>query len=176
MIELLPDGGAVAFDAGTTTNAVANLLPPTLRLQVVTASLPIINTLLGKENLDVISLDGTLHQSSQSFAGPMTLAAIRELRVRTLLLAASSVTTEGVYCGNHFDAVSKRALVDVADEVILLADSSKFASSAMVRACSLDDVDVLVTDDGLSEEHRAALAEHHVEVRTVAVDEDHAIA
>ncbi|MET7991385.1 DeoR/GlpR family DNA-binding transcription regulator [Amycolatopsis sp. NPDC005232] len=174
-IELLPHGGAVAFDAGTTTNEVANLLPPTLRLQVVTASLPIINTLPGKENLDVISLGGTLHLSSQSFAGPMTIAAIGELRVRTLLLAASGLTAEGVYCGNHFDALSKRALVDAADEVILVADSSKFALSAMVRACSLDDVDVLVTDAGLSEMHQKVLAEHHVQVITVPVDEDHAL-
>ncbi|WP_326566688.1 DeoR/GlpR family DNA-binding transcription regulator [Amycolatopsis rhabdoformis] len=171
-IELLPPGGAVAFDAGTTTGEVANLLPPSLRLQVVTASLPVINALPGKENLDLISLGGTLHASSLSFAGPMTLAAIAELRVRTLLLAASGVTAEGVYCGNHFDAVSKRALVAVADEVILLADSSKFATSAMVRACSLDDVDVLVTDDGLPGHHRLMLAEHGIEVVTVPVDHE----
>lgn len=173
-LELLPARGAVAFDAGTTTLEVADALPPGLKLQIVTASLPIINALLGQESLDVISLGGTLHHDSQSFAGPMPLAAIKELRVRTFLLGASGLTAEGVYCGNHFDAVTKRAMVSVADEVILLADSSKFSISAMVRACSLDDVDVIVTDEGLPEENRAALIEHDVEIITVAADEESA--
>ncbi|WP_326834442.1 DeoR/GlpR family DNA-binding transcription regulator [Amycolatopsis rhabdoformis] len=175
-LELLPDTGAVAFDAGTTTHEVAKLLPDGARLQVVTASLPIVNTLLGRDGFDVISLGGTLHPSSQSFAGPMTVAAIGGLRVRTLLLAASSLTDDGVFCGNHFDAGSKRALVDVADEVILLADSGKFELSAMVRACSLDDVDLFVTDDRLPDRHRRAMRDHGVEVITVPVEEDHAIA
>ncbi|QRP43427.1 DeoR/GlpR family DNA-binding transcription regulator [Amycolatopsis sp. FDAARGOS 1241] len=176
VLELLPESGAVAFDAGTTTHEVAQLLRPELNLQVVTASVPVINTLLGRDGFDVISLGGTLHQKSQSFAGPMTVAAIGELRLRTLLLAASGLTGEGVYCGNHFDAVSKRALVEVADEVILLADSDKFETSAMVRACSLSDVDVFVTDDRLPVRHRDALRQHGVEVITVPVEEKHAIA
>ena len=46
----------------------------------------------------------------------------------------------------------------------------------MVRACSLDDVDVFVTDDRLPDRYRKALREHNVEVITVPVEEDHAIA
>lgn len=169
-IELLPTRGAVAFDAGTTTLEIANALPSNLRLHIVTASLPIIYSMLGRDNFDVIGLGGTLHHNSQSFAGPTTLAAIAELRVRTLFLAASGLSAGGVWCGNYFDAGTKRALVNVADEVVLVADSSKFALSAMVRACSLDSVDVIVTDDGLTEDARQALVEHDVKIVTVPTD------
>ena len=72
---------------------------------------------------------------------------------------------------SRFDQLS-----DARDPVILLADSSKFELSAMVRACSLDDVDVFVTDDRLPDRYRKALREHNVEVITVPVEEDHAIA
>ncbi|MGW4486677.1 hypothetical protein ACWEOE_22875 [Amycolatopsis sp. NPDC004368] len=46
----------------------------------------------------------------------------------------------------------------------------------MVRACSLEDVDVFVTDDRLPDRHRKAMRDHGVEVITVPVEEDHAIA
>ncbi|GAA5199849.1 DeoR/GlpR family DNA-binding transcription regulator [Rugosimonospora acidiphila] len=163
-MSLLPSHGAVALDAGTTTLEFVKALPPDIALHVVTASLLAINALLGRPNVEVTSLGGTLRHRSQSFAGPATLAALSELRVRTLFLAATAVSADAVYCGNHFDALTKRHLVEAADEVVLLADSSKFAASAMVRACSLDQVDTIVTDDGLSESARDALVAHHVNV------------
>ncbi len=175
-VDLLPAHGAVAFDAGSTTLEIANALPPTTRLHIVTASLPIIHSLLGRENFDVIGLGGTLHHNSRSFAGPTTLASIAELRVRTLFLAASGLSADGVYCGNYFDAGTKRALVGVADEVVLVADSSKFAFSAMVRACSLDAVDAIVTDDELADDDRQALRDHDVKIVTVPLDEGSPIA
>ncbi|MEV0072636.1 MULTISPECIES: DeoR/GlpR family DNA-binding transcription regulator [unclassified Amycolatopsis] len=164
----LPDVGAVALDAGTTTLALALAIPPDARLHVVTPSLAVANTLLAHEYVEIVCLGGSLHHQTQSFAGPATLAAIAELRLRRLYLAASGVNADGVYCGNHFDAMTKRALVDVADEVVLLADSSKFSISAMVRACTLDDVDRIVTDDGIPDPDHEALLAHGVEVSIVS--------
>jgi DeoR/GlpR family transcriptional regulator of sugar metabolism len=69
-----------------------------------------------------------------------------------------------VYRGNDYDAVAKRALIGVADEVILLSDSSKWSISAMVKACSLAELDRVITDDGITGEQLAVFAEHDVEV------------
>lgn len=160
----VPRTGAIGLDAGTTTLEMAVALPPSARVTVVTPSLSVINTLLSHEHVDVVALGGMLHPSTQSFAGPATVAAINDLRVRTFFLAASGLNDEGVYCGNDFDAVTKRALIAVADEVVLLSDSSKWEISAMVRACSLADLDRVITDDGITEEQMAVFADHDVEV------------
>lgn len=163
-IELVPRSGAIALDAGTTTLELANYLPTSSTVKVVTPSLAVVNALVGREHLDVICLGGTLHSSTQSFAGPATVAAISELQVRTLFLAASGVRAHGVYCGNDFDAVTKRALISVADEVVLLTDSSKFTISAMVRACALSDLNRVITDDEVTDDQLEMFKDLDVEV------------
>ena len=162
------DGATViAVDAGTTTLELVRCLRPSRRLKVVTHSLPVLQALLGNEKVDVMCLGGRLHHESQSFSGPTTLAALADLRLQVLFLAASSINEHGVYCGNDFDAVTKRALIDVSDEVVLLADSSKFELSAMVRVCPLETIDRIVVDDRLTDAQHAMLQEHGVEVVTV---------
>jgi DeoR/GlpR family transcriptional regulator of sugar metabolism len=168
-LEYVPETGAIALDAGTTTLELAAALPPEARVQIVTPSLAVVNALLGHENVEVMCLGGKLHPSTQSFAGPATVAAIGELRVRTFFLAASGLHADGVYCGNDFDAVTKRALVNVADEVVLVTDSSKFTISAMVRACSLADVHRVITDDRITPEHLDSLTQHGIDVVVVPV-------
>jgi DeoR family transcriptional regulator, aga operon transcriptional repressor len=168
-LDYVPKAGAIALDAGTTTLEMAAGLPADSRVQIVTPSLAAVNALIGHEGVEVMCLGGKLHPSTQSFAGPATVAAIGELRVRTFFLAASGLHADGVYCGNDFDAVTKRALVDVADEVVLLTDSSKFTISAMVRACSLAEVHRVITDDGITPEQLDSLTDHVRDVVVVPV-------
>jgi DeoR/GlpR family transcriptional regulator of sugar metabolism len=210
----VPRHGAIALDAGTTTQELAAVLPPHPQATVVTPSLSVktwprlqpsrttwcvvqirstspsgrstmatringgvarsspvgsgsINTLAAHDGVEVVALGGRLHPSTRSFAGQATVAVISELRVRTFFLAASGLSTGGVYWGNDFDAVTKRALIGVADEVILLTDSSKWSVSAMVRACSLSELDHVVVDDGVTDGQLAILKEHDVDVDVV---------
>ncbi|HVX47186.1 MAG TPA: DeoR/GlpR family DNA-binding transcription regulator, partial [Mycobacteriales bacterium] len=132
-VRLVTDGSTIAIDTGTTALELARLLPEELAVSVVTPSLPVMVELLSHPGVQVHGLGGDLHPVTQSFAGPATVAAIGELRVERLFLAANGIRGTGVYCGNGFDAVVKRALIDIADEVVLLADSSKFQTTAMVR-------------------------------------------
>ena len=56
----------------------------------------------------------------------------------------------------------KRKLLKVADRVILLADSTKFRSAAMVRVCPLSDIHCMVTDEGIQDKEASMLADHGV--------------
>ena len=152
-LDFVSRSSAIALDAGTTTLELAQVLPADAGVKVATHSLSVVNALMRREHHDVICLGGTLHPSTESFAGPATIAAISDLHVRTFFLAASGLRASGVYCGNDFDAVTKRSLIAVADEVVLLTDSSKFSISAMVRVCALSGLNRVVTDDGISAEH-----------------------
>jgi DeoR/GlpR family transcriptional regulator of sugar metabolism len=49
---------------------------------------------------------------------------------------------------------TERAMMDAADEVIVVADSTKFGYSSLTQLCELNDLDVMVVDDGLSQEWR----------------------
>jgi DeoR family transcriptional regulator, aga operon transcriptional repressor len=169
-LEFLPESGAVAIDAGTSTLELAKMIPRDRPLQIVTHSLAAINALLWHGDVEVTCLGGRLNPQSQSFGGLSTSAAIEELHVRTFFLAATGITPNGVYCGTDFEAVTKRSLVRAADQVVLLADSSKFRISAMVRACSLEDVQVIITDDGIAAEHLAYLEQLPCQIVLVSLD------
>lgn len=160
---LVDAGDVIAIDAGTTTLELAKALP-NVPFTVVTNSVPVIAELLGKRHVQLVGLGGELHHDTQSFAGAATIATLENLRVDRLFLAASGVGENGVYCANDFDAVTKRALIEVADEVVLVVDSSKFSSSAMVRICRLDTVHRIVVDDALADPQIQALTKHNITI------------
>ena len=145
----------IALDAGTTVSELAMALPSDRELTVVTHSLPALDILAERSGVTVIGLGGVFHASTRSFSGPDTRAAIANLRLHTLFLAASGLSDSGVYCSTPFDAETKRALIEIADRVVLLADSSKFRRTAPVFVCDLDAVDVIVTDSGIDAETAA---------------------
>lgn len=174
-IELLGPASVIALDAGTTTNQVARMMPTDRKLQVVTHSLPAVSSMVGNAGVEIVCLGGILHKESLSFAGPATLAAIDGLQIEILFLAASGISDRGAFCGNGFDAITKRVLIDVAENVVLLADSSKFDIAAMLRICDWDTIDTIVIDDGVTADQVRMFEQHGVQVMAVAVREDAAV-
>lgn len=165
--ELVREDSVIAIDAGTTAIRMTSLLPRNKRLHVVTQSFPVVSALVGNADTEVICLGGVLHPETLSFDGMSTLAAISNLQVETFFLAASGLSDRGAFCANGFDAITKRALIEVAERVVLLADSSKFSSSAMVKICGWDAIDTIVIDSGLSAENKDMLLQNSVKVLTV---------
>lgn len=168
-LDFVTRGATLCLDAGTTTLELARLLPEDHRLTVATHSVPAIVTLLPNSGVHVFGLGGELHPETQDFAGPSTLATIRNLRISALFLAAGGLSARGVFCASDHEALVKRALIEVSDRVILLADSSKFRSSAMVRVCGLDAIHHAVIDDGASEPELTLLRENSVHLTVVQV-------
>ncbi|HEX3925851.1 MAG TPA: DeoR/GlpR family DNA-binding transcription regulator [Streptosporangiaceae bacterium] len=169
-VAMIEADSVIALDAGTTTSQVALLLPYDRNLRVVTHSLPVVSGLVGNAGVEVLCLGGTLHPESLSFDGPSTLATISNLQVQTLFLATTGMNQRGAFCGNGYDAITKRALVEVAERVVLIADSSKFQNQAMVKVCGWDAIDILIVDDAITAEQVGWLEQHDVDVVPVAAE------
>ena len=167
--QLIEPDSAVGIDAGTTTLELTHALDANPPRTVVTASLPVMAALLREGSPTLVGLGGVLHAHTQSFAGPSTVDAIADIRLDLLFLAASGITDQNVYCANEFDAVVKRAMITVANRVVLLCDASKFDASAMVRICRLSDLDSVVIDADLAPDHLRILRQHVPEVIVVPV-------
>ena len=143
-------GEVVGLDSGTTALAVAQALHPPERLTVVTHSLPAIVELASRANVEVIGLGGLLQERTLAFAGPAVTAALRTLRLHTLFLAATGCTFEsGMTCVSLLEADTKRAFIEAAQRVVLVADSSKFGRVFPTRVAALDVVHEVITDAGL---------------------------
>jgi DeoR/GlpR family transcriptional regulator of sugar metabolism len=160
---------AIAIDAGTTARELARALPAELAVTVVTHSASVVADLMTHQSTTLIALGGTLHHETLSFEGTQVVQAIGELQLDSFYLSASGIGPRGVFCANDFDAVTKRAMVSVADRVVLLVDSSKFDSPALVRVCDFSSVDEVLVDDGISRADLAMLRGAGVEVTVVPV-------
>jgi|SRR5882757_685963 len=154
----------LGIDAGTTGFEAARLLAPETPLKVITHSLPVMMELAERPRVEVVGIGGVLHPETQAFAGPSTVAGYARLRIGTLLLTASAVRNGVMYCGNAFDADTKRQMMAIADEVVLLVDASKFKSVAPFQVADLSSVTTVIVDHETSADLRRDLEQRGLTV------------
>jgi DeoR family fructose operon transcriptional repressor len=156
---LVQPGDIIFLDAGSTTRQIAHELRMHRNLTVVTNALSVASE-LASSDLEVILTGGHLRRGVLSQVGPIADQAIAGLHVDKLFLAANGVDlAKGVTTPNIVEARTKRAMVDNANEVILVADHSKFGRVTFGRVCGLERLDAIVTDEGLPDRFAAALAD-----------------
>ena len=164
--EFLPQSGAtILFDAGTTTARLAALLPPDRDLQVVTNSVPIAARLacLGSVSLQV--LGGRVRGLTQATVGDQAVVTLAALRVDVAFIGANGITARhGLSTPDPDEAAVKRAMVSCANFVVVVADSSKIGREEFVSFASIQSLDVLVTDSGISARERAELSAEGLEI------------
>jgi DeoR/GlpR family transcriptional regulator of sugar metabolism len=153
---LVSPGQTVLIDGGTTTFYLAQELlgQP---LQLVTNSLPIANLFLNDDHVELILTGGLMYPRYGVLLGPTAEHTLSTIHTKTLFLSVAGVHNGGMYNQNLLLVQSERRMMEQAQEVILLADSSKFGQQALSRLGDLGEVDTVVTDSGISDEHRAEI-------------------
>jgi DeoR/GlpR family transcriptional regulator of sugar metabolism len=166
---LVAPGEVVFLDGGTTTLEAARRLTQE-RLTVVSNCLPALQVLGRMPSLKVIGLGGEFIHENQCFVGPDALGVLEKLYANVVLLSTTCLSFErGLTNRDAREADLKRLMVDHSDRVILVMDSSKMNKQTLSHVCGLDQLDVLVTDDGLRAEDRAQLEKVGVRVDVVSV-------
>ena len=165
-LDLLPRrDGSVILDGGSSTAALADLLPPDRRLYVATNSVPIAARLSGSPGVTLHVLGGRVRGITQTAVGDSTVRAMEDLRVDVAFLGANGITPgHGFSTPDEAEAATKRAMARSAQRVVVLADSSKLGREHLVRFASVEDVDVLVTDRGADPDVVAQLETTGIEV------------
>lgn len=151
---LVQPGDSVAISGGTTTYEVALRLRATPDLTVVTNSVPVAQALheSGRDGVTVI-LTGGVRTPSDALVGPVALGTLRSLHVDWLFLGVHGFDERaGCTTPNLVEAETNRALISSARVVVVTADSTKWGVVGLSSMARLEDVDVLVSDDGLDPE------------------------
>jgi DeoR family transcriptional regulator, fructose operon transcriptional repressor len=140
----------IALDAGSTTLEIAKRLP-NIPLTVLTNDLLIIRELIMKENIRLVVPGGYRHRNV--LIGNEALEWLTRLNVQKLFLSATGVHDKfglSVFTGELLEL--KRAYLSGAKEIYGVADHSKFDRAALQTFATLQDLHVLITDDGLDDE------------------------
>jgi DeoR family transcriptional regulator, fructose operon transcriptional repressor len=166
---LVDDGDTVLLDGGTTTLEVARALVGRA-IQVVTNSLPIAQLLAASQKIDLILIGGYVYPRTGVALGPMAIASMRGIRVRKKILGAGGIVADGIYNSNLLLVETERQMMSCAQEVVIVADHTKFGRLSLARLCGLDEVQQLVVDPGLADEHRPFLESAGVQIRIAPVE------
>jgi len=147
---LIQDHDTVLLDGGSTTYELAKQLVGR-PLQVVTNSLPVAHLFASSERVDLVLLGGYVHTRTGVSLGPYANQMLSSINVQKAVLSIAGADRRGYYNSNLLLVETERAMMQCADQTIVVADSSKFGHSSLARLCRLSEVQTVVVDDGLEE-------------------------
>lgn len=149
-------GQVVGMNGGTTTTEVAREIAvrPDLqgardseRVVVVTNAVNIAYELTVRPHVRVVLTGGVPRALSYELTGPLATRILQDLSIDTLFLGVNALdVTAGTATHNEDEAGINAALVERAERVVVVADSTKLGRTAFARICPLERVDRLITD------------------------------
>jgi DeoR family transcriptional regulator, fructose operon transcriptional repressor len=160
---LVEDGDTLLLDGGTTTYEVAQCLVGR-SIQVVTNSLPVANLFLTSPNTDVVLVGGYVHNRTGVVIGPYANEMLARLSVRRTILSVASINDQGYYNSNLLLVETEQAMMRAADEIIVVADSTKFGYRSLARLAELKAAQKLVVDQEITPAWKEKVAAAGVEV------------
>lgn len=150
-LALVPDTGAAAFDASTTSGLL--LAELTARdLVVATNSLDNAATARRRSGIRSILVGGELEERTGSFVGPVACRAAAALEYARFFTSASALSPEGTSEVTLEEAQLKGVFAAASAETVLLVDASKLGLRAVARSLDWDAIDVMVTELDPSDE------------------------
>lgn len=161
---LVEDGDSILLDGGTTTLEVARALIGR-PVQVVTNSLPIANLLAASKETELILVGGYVYPRTGVALGPLAVATMGNIRVRIAFLGAGGIMPDGVHNSNLLLVETERAMIACGQNVVFVADHSKFGRLALAKLCPLEQMRTLITDPGIPEPYRPILERAGVTIR-----------
>lgn len=164
-LSFIQPGDIIALDAGTTTYALATLLSGIPDLTIITNDLKIASYPGLDSSAHLILLGGPVRHGFHCTVGRALTDAPRRFYIDKLFLAADSMSAaRGFGTPSMECADAKRAMLALADQVIVLADSAKARRSAFLSFASLQDADVIITDTDIPPEFLRAAKARGVQV------------
>ncbi|MCS3917407.1 DeoR family fructose operon transcriptional repressor [Caldanaerobacter subterraneus subsp. tengcongensis MB4] len=169
---LIEEGDTILLDSGTTTLEIARNLK-NMRLTVVTNS-PLIAIELSKyEDIELIVTGGIQRWRTKALVGPIAEMVIRQFKVDKAFIGTNAISFEdGLMTPDLIEANTKKTMIEVASEVYVVADHTKFGKKSFVKFADLKDITAIITDDEIDYEVVKKYEQANVEILNFERDED----
>jgi len=158
--DLVEDGDAIMIEAGTTTSLLPRYLAGKRDILIITNSILAFESAKSNPALKITLVGGEFRDSTDSFVGRITLDTIRRFNVRCAFVGTdgfslkSGITTHLIEGGDVISVMRERA-----ENLVLLADSSKYGKTGIVTILPLSQINTLITDTGLSDAVKEELSQ-----------------
>lgn len=163
--ELIQNFETIIIDSGTTTYEVAKNLNQHKGLTVISNAINIITLLINNSNINLIVPGGYLRPNSLSLVGPLAEKNFQNLFVDKFIMGVDGIIpSQGTYTPNLEEAHLNELMIKNSKEVIVVTDSSKFQRKSLAFICSIDKINVVVTDERISAEDKKMLEDQGIMV------------
>jgi len=172
---LVTPGSTVALNGGTTTSEVARALATRPDLQdgggptitVVTNAMNIANELAVRQHIKIVVTGGVTRGQSYELIGPLASLVLAELTLDWAVLGVDALDPRNGATAHHEGEASINHLMAArAEQVMIVADSSKLGQRAFARVCAVDEIGVVVTDRDARPDLLAAFTDRGIRVVT----------
>ncbi|MEA4899922.1 DeoR/GlpR family DNA-binding transcription regulator [Bacillota bacterium Meth-B3] len=169
VLKYIPNNATIALDSGTTIFSIAQLLKQRSNLTIITNCMRSALEISLNSTHNIYCVGGLLKKDEVITTGFFAVDFLNYFsRIDLAIIGADGLDTDkGVTDFSVEMGMLKRIMVEKADKVILATDNSKFASNALYKSCSIEDIDIVITDAGTSAENVKALRHRGIEVMQV---------
>lgn len=162
---LIEPKDSIILASGTTVIELARQIRAVDQLTVVTASLNAALILSRDPLIDIIQLGGMVRKSSSSIIGPYAEEQLTNFSCSKLFLGVDGIAPDyGFTTTNALEANLNKQMIEAAQRVIVLADSTKFGRRGFSRICNLSQVDKVITDNEVHSPFIRKLEEAGIEI------------
>lgn len=163
--EFVEEGDIILVDSGTTMVEFASGLTAFRQLKVVTNDLNIALELQRSPTIEVVLIGGDVRNNFECTIGAFGTEFLKQISVDKIFLSPNALSiTKGLTTPNEETAAMKRAMIQTAGERYILCDSSKIGKKTFCRFAELKEFSYLITDDGISDSDREAIAQQGLKI------------
>jgi DeoR family ulaG and ulaABCDEF operon transcriptional repressor len=155
-VALVADGEAIIINGGTTTFQMVHPLS-TKRAQVFTNSFPIAEHLLKHSKNTVLLPAGAIYREQNIILSPFDEDGSRHFYARRMFMGCRGLGPLGLMEGDPLLVQAEQKLIGQAEELVVLADSTKFAARSSLLLCALKRIHTVITDEGITDRDAAML-------------------
>ena len=163
-VELVKPGETIFLGNGSTTREIARHLKDRDNLIVVSNSLNVINELVDS-NVTVFVTGGIVNREEHDISGDLMVDCLNRFYCDKAIFSCGGVTLDlGVMDYSSSGHRTQKPAIQRSAQHILVASSHKFGLYAFLSACSLDDIDIIISDSNLSEEYQSAIRDRGIKL------------
>ena len=170
-VALCEDGDPIIINGGTTTFQMVHFLA-NRRMQVFTNSFNIAEHLLKHSKNTIMLSGGTIYREQNIILSPCDNDVTRNFYARRMFMGAQGLGPLGLMEADPLLIQAEQKLIDQADELVVLADSTKFKKRSSLILCGLKRITTIITDSGIEDREAAMLEEAGVNLIVADVQAD----
>lgn len=165
-LNYINEGETIALNSSTTNIEIARLIKDRYSsLTVVTNSLRIAEELADIKGINLILAGGVYNKNEFAFLGEITERFLDNFSVDKSFISVGGISLKrGITDFIMDEVLVERKMTEIAEQVIILADSSKIDSNSLIKICDLEDINFIITDSKLQEQVKEKYTGNGIEI------------